>query len=121
MTYLAMNSGHQFYEEAVGLSDEPSYGARLGSTLAQAGIGAVVATIVAPEKDKISAIVGGAVGGIAFGAIGQAILPLSGIMYWMRALMVPAGAGVLVGLYLMRQYKRELGYSVAGRPRESLI
>ncbi len=110
-----------FYEQSVGLSNEPTYGSRLVSTGVQAGLGAVAAAIVAPEKDRKWAVIGGAGAAVALGAVGQAVLPLSGFMYWVRSLTVPAGGGVLVGLYLMRQYKREMGYSVMGSPRESLI
>ena len=111
-----MDIARYSYEEAVGLSDEPSYGSRLFNTALQGGLGAVTATIVAPEKDRVHAVIGGALAGIAIGTVAQSVLPLSGFMYWVRSLTVPAGSGALVGLYLMRQYKRELGYSVSGRP-----
>ena len=107
---------HQnFYENAMGgMGDEPSYGSRLLATLATGGLGAFVAMKIAPEKDKKTAMIGGAVAAIAAGAIGQAILPVSGVLYWARALIVPAGGGALVGMYLDKQFKREINYSVFG-------
>lgn len=103
------------YETAMGMgNDAPSYGSRLGATLATGALGAFVSMKVAPEKDKKVALIGGAAASIAAGAVGQAVLPLSGFLYWVRAIMVPAGGGALVGFYLKKQYERELGYSVRG-------
>jgi len=111
---------HGFYENAMGsLGDEPSYASRLMATLATGALGGFVAMKIAPDKDKKTALAGGAIAAIAAGAVGQAVLPLSGILYWARALMVPAGGGALVGMYLDKQYKREMGYSVRGRLPES--
>lgn len=108
------------YERAMGMgTGEPSYGSRLGATLATGALGAFVSVKVAPEKDMKVAIVGGALASIAAGAIGQAVLPLSGFLYWARAVIVPAGGGVLVGLYLKKQYEREMDYSVRGGLPES--
>lgn len=99
-----------YYERALGMGDEPSYGSRLGATAVTGALGAFVSTRIAPEKDMMVAALGGALSAIAFGAIGQAILPLSGALYWFRVVMFPAGGGVLVGLHLKKQYEREMGY-----------
>jgi len=110
------------YERHMGMGNgEPSYGSRLGATVATGALGAFVAMKVAPEKDKKVALVGGALSSIAAGAIGQAVLPLSGFLYWVRAVMVPAGGGAIVGLYLKKQYERELGYSVRGLPESARL
>jgi len=95
-----------YYERALGMGDEPSYGSRLGATIATGVLGAVVAYKVTEGQvgDAKAPVIGGALAAIAAGAVGQAILPLSGILYWARAIMVPAGAGALVGLYLKRQH-----------------
>ena len=115
---------HQgFYENAMGwIGGEPSYGSRLLAMVATGGLGAFVAMKIAPEKDKKEAMVGGAVAAIAAGAIAQAILPMDGILYWARALMIPAGGGMLVGRYLDKQFKREIDYSVfGGLPRSARL
>lgn len=100
-----------YYERALGMGQEPSYESRLGATLATGALGAFVAAKIAPEKDMKVAVVGGALSAIGMGAIGQAIMPLSGFLYWARAIMFPAGAGVLVGLFLRNQYEREMRYA----------
>lgn len=101
------------YEKAMGMGlDEPSYGSRLLATGMTGALGAFVAMKIAPSKDIKPAIVGGALAGIATGAVGNAILPLTGFLYWARVLMLPAGGGALVGMYLKKQYDREIGYSV---------
>ena len=100
-----------YYERALGMGDEPSYESRLGATIATGVLGAFVAAKIAPAKDMKVAVVGGALSAIGMGAIGQAILPLSGFLYWARAIMFPAGAGALVGLYLKNQYDREMRYA----------
>jgi hypothetical protein len=106
-----------YYERALGMGDEPSYGSRLGATIATGVLGAVVAYKVTEGQtgDSKAPIIGGGLAAIAAGAIGQAILPLSGILYWARAIIVPSGAGALVGLYLKRQHKAMLEESWSRR------
>lgn len=99
-----------YYERALGMGNEPSYGSRLGATIATGVLGAFVAYKVTDGMtgDVKVPVIGGALAAIAAGAIGQAILPMSGFLYWARAIIVPAGAGALVGLYLNRQHKAML-------------
>lgn len=105
-----------YYEQALGMGDEPSYESRLGATALTGVLGAFVATRIAPKELTKQAIVGGAVASIGVGAIGHAILPLSGFLYWVRAIMFPAGAGVAVGTYLKNQHERDmrLTYELVG-------
>lgn len=111
-TNRSMVPRHQFYEQAMfggALGDEPSYGSRLLSVLATGAIGAAVAYKVAESvPDKKPAMVGGAVAAIAANAIAQSIVPMSGVFYWIRAIMVPAGGGALVGWYLNKQWTESL-------------
>jgi len=106
-----------YYERALGMGDEPSYGSRLGATIATGVLGAFVAYKVTEGMtgDVKAPVIGGALAAIAAGAIGQAVLPMSGFLYWARAIIVPAGAGALVGLYLKRQHEAMLDESWKSR------
>lgn len=99
-----------YYERALGMGDEPSYESRFSGTVVMGALGGIVAMKIAPKKDRNVALVGGALSAIAMGAIGQAILPLSGALYWFRVLMFPAGGGAIVGVHLKKQAEREIGY-----------
>jgi cyanate permease len=104
-----------YYEQVLGMGNEPSYVSRLGATAITGALGAFVATRIAPKKDTKQAIVGGAISAIGVGAVGQAIFPLTGVLYWDRAVLFTAGAGALVGLYLKNQYEREMAYATEMR------
>lgn len=104
-----------YYEQALGMGDEPSYWSRLGSTVVTGVLGAFVATRIAPDKDMRVAVVGGALASIGGASIVESVVPLGdflwGVPYWLRGIMISGGAGAAFGMFLKNQYEREMAFA----------
>lgn len=101
-----------FYEEAVGLGQIDGFVNNISAIAMQFALGGAAAAAVSP-MDKKYAIIEGGIAAIAVGQVAQAIMPMSGTMYWVRNALLPGGAGALVGMHQQKQWSQGLSSAVA--------
>lgn len=101
-----------FYEEAVGLGQTEGVMSNLGVLAMQFALGGFASAMVSPKEKKYAVIEGG-IAAVAAGQAAQAVFPMTGTLFWLRNVMLPGGAGVLVGMHQQKQWEREIGASVA--------
>lgn len=95
------------YFAGTGMGEPETTTGRLGVVAAQFIIGAATAGVIDPQNWKKTAPLGG-VAAVAACHLVDTLLPFSGVMYYLRGLlMVPGGIGVLIGLYQKRQLESE--------------
>jgi hypothetical protein len=96
-----------YYEQAVGMGQPESSFGNLAVVVGQFALGGLAASIISP-KDRKYAIIEGGVAAVAAGQAAHSVIPLSGMLYWLRTIMVPTGAGALVGMWQQKQWEQEL-------------
>jgi peptidoglycan/LPS O-acetylase OafA/YrhL len=96
-----------YWEEAVGMGQPETSMGNFGLVLAQFALGGAAAAIVSPMDRKYAVIEGG-VAAVALAQAAQAIVPMSGVLFWLRTFAIPSGAGAVVGIWQQKQWEREL-------------
>jgi peptidoglycan/LPS O-acetylase OafA/YrhL len=96
-----------YIEEYFGMGQPETAVGKLGVFAAQFAIGATAAGMVNPENWKKTAPLGG-VAAVAACQLVDTILPFTGVLYYLRGLlMIPGGVGALIGLYQKQQLESE--------------
>jgi len=96
-----------YIEDYLGMGQPETTGGKLGVMAAQFALGALAAGAVFQQDWKKAAPYGG-VAAVAACYLVDTAIPMTGALYWARALlMIPGGVGALVGLYHKKQLESE--------------
>lgn len=97
---------HGYIEETIGLGQPETTPGKIGVLVAQAVLGAAAASAVSPKDWKTLAPYGG-IAAIAACHLVETILPMTGVLYWARSVvMIPGGVGALIGMYQLKQMQK---------------
>jgi len=96
-----------YYEQAMGMGEPQTAVGNIGAVVAQFFSGGLASMYFSP-KERSCALLEGGVAAVAATQASQSIMPLSGLLYWVRAIGGGVGMGILIGLWHQKQWRSEL-------------